>query len=95
MLSALFSDKTVLIIVTLIGMAICSAGIGQVAARGEWLHPMAMVGYVLGTLILVIVGAALFGLNLPLIETPRAALIAVVVLALAKVALTQLHGVLA
>jgi hypothetical protein len=95
MLSQLFSDKAVLIIATLIGIALCKAGIAQVAARGEWLHPLAILGYVLGTLILVIVGAALFGFALPLIETPRAALIAVVVLAIAKIALTQLHRALA
>jgi hypothetical protein len=94
MLSQLFSDKTVLIVVTLIGMAICKVGIGQVAARGEWLHPMAILGYVFGVLILVIVAAALFGLKLPLMERPQAALIAVVALIIVKVVLTQLHRVL-
>ena len=90
----LFSEKAVLIGVTLIGMAFCSAGIGQVAARAAWLHPLSFIGYALGALILVIVGAALLDIRLPLIDSTRAALIAVVVLALAKVVLTQLHRVL-
>jgi hypothetical protein len=95
-MSALFfSEKAVLIVVTLFGMALCSAGIGQVAARGDWLHPLSFIGYALGALILVIVGAALMGVRLPLVDSTRAAIIAVVVLALAKVVLTQLHRVLA
>ncbi len=90
-MALLFSEKGILILVTLVGMAMCSAGIGQVAARGEWLHPMSVIGYVLGALILVVVGAALFGVRLPLIDSARMATIAVIVLAIAKIALTQLH----
>jgi len=95
MLSFIFSEKTLLVVLTFVGMAICSAGIGQVAARGDWAHPLSIVGYVIGALILVIVGAALFGVNLPLIDSPRAALIALIVLAIVKVALTQVHRAIA
>jgi hypothetical protein len=91
MLAQIFSEKSLLIVVTVVGMAFCTAGIGQVAARGEWLQPMAIVAYVIGALILVIVGATLFNIPLPLIDSTRAALIAVVVLAVLKVMLTQLH----
>ncbi len=91
MLAQIFSDKGILLVVTLVGMAMCSIGIGQVSARGEWLNPMAIVAYGIGTLILVIVGAALLNLSLPLIDSPRAAWIAVIVLALVKVGVTQLH----
>ena len=94
-MSLLFSEKGILIAVTLIGMALCSAGIGQVAARGAWLHPMSFVGYALGALILVVVGAALFGVSVPLVDSARAATIAVIVLAIAKIVLTQLHRALA
>ena len=95
MLAQLFSEKTVLIVVTLVGMAMCTAGIGRVAATNAWAHPLAILGYALGALMLVIVGAALFNINLPLIDSTRAALIAVIVLIIAKVALTQLHRTLA
>ncbi len=95
MLSGLLSEKTLLIVATFVGMAMCTGGIGQVAARGEWAHPLAILGYVLGAMILVIVGAALFGINLPLIDSPRAALIAMIVLVIVKVALTQVHHAIA
>ena len=92
MLSALVSGKTLLIVGTLVGMAICTAGIGPVAARGAWLHPLSIVSTILGIAILLMVGAALFDIKLPIIDSSRAALIALVVLAMAKVALTQLHN---
>lgn len=94
MLTLPFSEKAILLIVTLIGMAICSTGIGQVAARSAWLHPLSILGYLLGVLILGIVGAALGGLKLPWIGSSRAALFAAIVLALVKVVLTQLHRTL-
>lgn len=90
-MTLLFSEKGILIAVTLIGMAMCSAGIGQVAARGEWLHPLSILGYLLGMLVLVIVGAVLFGIKLPLIDSARMALYTVIALAILKIALTQLH----
>ncbi len=93
--SLLASEKTLLIVGTLVGMAICTAGIGPVAARGEWLHPLSIVGYVLGLVILLVVGAGVFGIELPLIDSSRAALIALVVLTIAKIALTQLHHAIA
>lgn len=95
MLAQIFTEKTVLILITLVGMAMCTTGIGQVAASGEWLNPMAIVAYIIGGLILLIVGAALFNIPLPLIDSTRSALIAVVMLAVIKVGLTQLHRVFA
>lgn len=91
MLSAVLSEKTAVLVLTLIGMAMCSVGIGQVAARGDWAHPLSIVGIVLGALVLLVAAAGLFEFRLPLIDSPRAALIAIVVIAIAKVALTQLH----
>ncbi len=91
MLSFILSEKSLLIVLTLIGMAMCTAGIGQVAARGEWLHPLSMIAYVLGALVLLVTVAGVFGINLPLIDSTRAALVAVIVLAVLKVAVTQLH----
>jgi hypothetical protein len=91
MLSAILSSKIALIVVTLVGMAMCTAGIGRVAAQGQWLHPLALVGSLLGVAILLLVGAALFNIKLPLIDSTQAALIAVIVVVILKVALTQLH----
>lgn len=95
MLTQIFSDRVILIAVTLVGMAICSMGIGQVAARGEWLHPFAIVAYLVGGAILALVIAALLNIPLPFLVDARAVLIAVIVLGLLKVVLTQLHRALA
>ncbi len=95
MLSAILSSKVVLVVVTLAGMALCAAGgIGKVAAQGQWLNPFAIVGYIVGAVILLIVGAALLGIKLPLVDSTEAAFIAVIALVIVKVALTQLHHAL-
>jgi hypothetical protein len=91
MLGNIMSDRLLLVVVTLIGFAMCAVGIGQVAARGAWLQPLSIVGYALGALILAIVGATLLGVPLPLIDSTRSAIIAVMLLALVKIVLTQLH----
>jgi multisubunit Na+/H+ antiporter MnhB subunit len=95
MLAQIFTDKALLIVVTVIGMAACAFGIRQVAQRGEWLNPMAILASIIGALILVIVAAALINLPLPLIDSARTALFAVVLLALLKVIATQLHRIFA
>jgi hypothetical protein len=91
MLAQLWSEKTVLLVITLVGMAFCATGIGQVAARGEWLHPLSILAYIVGALVLLVAGAALFDIRLPWIDSTRAAIIAVTALALVKVALTFVH----
>jgi len=95
MTTSFFSDKTLLVVVTVVGMAMCSVGIGQVAERGAWLQPMSIVAYFIGALTLVIAGAGLFNITLPVIDSTRTAWIAVIALAVLKVALTQLHHLLA
>lgn len=42
------------IIVLLIGMALCSRGIGQAAAKNLWGHPVTIGGYLLGALALLL-----------------------------------------
>lgn len=95
MLAQHVSDKTIVIAVTVIGIAVCSIGIGQVAAQNAWAQPLSIVAYFVGALVLIIAAAALFNLSLPFIPDARAAWIAILVLALVKVALTQLHRALA
>ena len=60
--------KLDILLVVGLGMAICAqGGIGRVAALGVWSHPLAIVGYILGGLILLVTVAAFTGLKLPLI----------------------------
>ena len=78
-------ERVVLIVVTLVGMAMCTQGVGKVATSGQWLSVQGIAGSLLGIVILGIVGMRLVGRPLPMIDTDRAALIAVVALAAAKV----------
>jgi len=45
---ALLDSRITLALVGFIGMAMCSAGIGRVAASGRWADPLSIVGYILG-----------------------------------------------
>lgn len=88
----LTSVRLDIILLVVIGMAICTqGGIGRVAATGQWLHPQAILGYLLGGLILLITLAVFAGWKLPYIQTEQQALIAVAVLACLKVANAVTH----
>jgi hypothetical protein len=91
MVAAIFSEKMLLIVLTLFGMALCSLGIGQVTARSAWLQPISLLTSAIGVLILLVVGAGLFGYRLPLVPNTGAAIIAVLVLVTIKLVPTQLH----
>ena len=89
----LASDRAALLGLVIIGMAICSqAGIGRVSARGEWAHPLSIIGYVLGAAIILIGIAALFGKNIPPLTSFYQSFIAVTVIAAVKLTLTTIHG---
>ena len=84
-----------IILLVLIGMAICTqGGIGRVAATGQWSHPLAIIGYVLGGLILLITLAVFVGWRLPFIQSDQQALIAIAVLASLKVVNAVTHYLL-
>jgi len=76
--------RAALIAMLVIGMAMCSTGIGQVAASGRWASPLAIVGYLLGAAILVVIGAAFAGWKLPLIAGETQAVAAVAILIAVK-----------
>lgn len=53
-----------------IGMTMCTlGGVGQIGTNGRWDSPLAIIGSLLGVIILVIVIAALTGWNLPFISS--------------------------
>lgn len=78
------SPKAGLIALLVVGMAMCTGGIGQVGASGKWTSPLAIIGILLGILILVIIIAALTGLKLPLIAGQVQAVTAVGILIAVK-----------
>src|SRR5512136_2945669 len=77
----LSTDRAALLALVVIGMAICMPGIGRGAARGEWAHPLAIISYVLGGMIILIGLAALFGKQIPPLTSYHQSFIAVVVIA--------------
>ena len=62
------SPKAALIALLIVGMAMCTSGIGQVSASGKWTSPLAIVGDLLGAGILVVVASVFTGWKLPLIQ---------------------------
>lgn len=84
--------RTDIILLVVIGMAVCQqGGIGRIAAAGSWTHPLAIVGYILGALILLVTLAVFAGWKLPLIHGDQQALIAIAILASLKVANAVKH----
>ena len=84
-----------IILLVVIGMAICTqGGIGRVAAMGQWLHPLSIVGYVLGGLILLVALSVFAGWKLPYIQSDQQALLAIAILASLKVVNAITHYLL-
>ena len=81
-----------ILLLVILGMAICTqGGIGRIAATGEWSHPLSIVGYILGGLILLITVAVFAGWKLPYIQTDQRALVAIAILAGLKVVNAVTH----
>lgn len=89
---ALLDSRITLALVGLVGMAMCSTGIGRVAAAGRWTDPLSIIGYLLGVAALVVIGTGLLGHGLPFTNPRRQALFVVLGIILLKVALTALHS---
>lgn len=84
-----------IILLVIIGMTICSqGGIGRVAATGQWAHPLSIIGYLLGGLILIITLAVFVGWKLPYIANDQQALLAIAILASLKVVNAVTHYLL-
>lgn len=84
-----------IILLVIIGMAICQqGGIGRVAATGEWSHPLSIIGYLLGGLILIITLAVFVGWKLPFIANDQQALLAIAIFASLKVVNAVTHYLL-
>lgn len=82
-------------LLVILGLSICTqTGIGRIAATGQWSHPLAIVGYILGGTILLITLAVFVGWKLPLIQNDQQALIAIAVLASLKVLNAVTHYLL-
>lgn len=81
-----------IILLVILGLMMCTqAGIGRIAATGEWSHPLSIVGYVLGGTILLITLSVFVGWKLPFIQNDQQALIAIAVLVGLKIVNALTH----
>jgi hypothetical protein len=84
-----------IILLVIIGMTICTqGGIGRIAATGQWSHPLSIIGYVLGGLILLITLGVFIGWKLPYLHNDQQALLAIAMLAGLKVVNAVTHYLL-
>jgi hypothetical protein len=88
------NTRVAMVALLILGMAMCSTGIGRVSAIHQWTHPLSILGYLLGALILVIGLATTFGLKLPYIQNDVQAIVWATILVGAKVLDAVLHGFL-
>jgi hypothetical protein len=85
-----------IILLVIIGLAMCTqGGIGRVAATGQWTHPQAIIGYLLGGLILLITLAVFVGWKLPYMQNDQQALLAIAILIGLKVMNAVTHYLIA
>ncbi len=88
-------DRAALIVLVIIGFAMCTVGgSGKAFSTYGWASPVTIIGSVLGVLVLLLAGARLLNANLPLIVDDRAAFIAVAVIGVAKVVINVAASVL-
>jgi hypothetical protein len=74
-----------IILLIIIGLAMCMPGIGRVAALGQWSHPLSIFAMILGGAILLIALAVFVGWKLPFVQNDQQALIAIAILVGLKV----------
>jgi len=80
----------------IIGIAMCTlGGIGPTQSVLGWMHPLTIIGSILGVLALLVVALPLFGVQLPLIADTRSAVLALAVIMLVKVALSGVGRLIA
>ena len=86
-------ERIALIGVTVVGMALCTRGIGRIAAEGAWVSVPGILGCALGVALLGIVGARFLGWQLPLVGTDLTAIAAVLAIAAAKVGVAAVYRI--
>ena len=84
-----------IVLLVIIGMTMCTqGGIGRIVTTGQWTHPLSIIGYILGGLILFITLAVFVGWKLPFIANDQQALLAIAILVCLKVANAVSHYLL-
>ena len=90
----LSNERVALVSLVIVGMAMCTRGIGRVAAAGAWASPLSLAAIGLGALILIIGTVAFLGKPLPLMANMRQAIVGIGLLGLVKLGLSLVHRLL-
>lgn len=91
LVTTVVNSRLVFGVVAVIGMAMCSGGIGKAARLGLWMHPITVAGYVLGALALLLAVQGVLRLHLVPLNGGQA-LLAILWIIVLKVALARLYG---
>jgi hypothetical protein len=91
MWATLAGSRLVFGIVTVVGMGMCSAGIGKAAQLGLWVHPVSIAGYLLGALALLLAAHGIFPFQLVPLSNPQA-LLAILAIVVVKIILARLYS---
>lgn len=76
----------------ILGMSICAqGGIGRIAAIGQWSHPLAIIGYILGASILILAVSVFFNISLPILANQQQAFVIIAALMGVKVLNAFMH----
>jgi hypothetical protein len=90
--TALSNSRLVFGLLTFVGMAMCSAGIGKAARLGLWLHPITILGYLLGVAALLLAAQGLARWQvLPL--SNEQVLLSILAIIVVKIMLARFYGV--
>ncbi len=73
-----------LIALLIVGLGMCAFGIVQVSISGRWFSPLAITGYLLGVILLVVFVSTLAGWKLPQIQNETQAVVVVAALMAVK-----------
>lgn len=86
--------KLDVVLVVVIGMAMCMPGIGRVATAHAWTAPLAILSILVGILILVVAVSVIAGFQIPLIRTPQTALLVIAGAIGVKILISLIHSLL-
>jgi len=93
-ISILSNLRVDMIVIILLGMMMCTTGIGRVAAMNGWAHPLSILGMIIGTAILIVGASVIFNFKVPYISNDFSALVVVAILIGCKVILSVIHALL-
>mgnify|MGYP000932419057 CR=1 FL=1 len=79
-------------IVAVVGMSVCSVGIGRAAQLGLWVYPVTVAGYILGALALLLAAQGIFHFQLVPLTNQQAPL-AILAIVVVKIVLARFYSV--